>query len=418
MLGIIVLAAAVRLAVFQGFYRGRDFGFNDANYYSQQAIALTNGHWFIDPATGAPGAEHGPLTTLLIAPVSWMDFPQNWQRLATIATGVLCVGVLGLIGHKLGAHRANATTLGLTAAGLAAIYPNLWLNDGLVMSESLCALLVSLWVLIGLDVGKRLDMVSRPDGLRSSVRYVILFGAIGALGVLARNELSLLAIVAAVVIWRLGAGSRVILLGAFAAANALVLAPWVVPNLVRFENPVILTTNEGGTLRGANCNRAYSGRQIGSWSIYCLAGDPDTLQMETSQRSARWRADGLAYAVEHKGRLPLVLAARVGRTLDLFGLDYQLDEDVRDGRPRLGSIVGIGAFWLLAPLAVFGLRKRSGPWTGSAERLVLLAPVFVVAVSTLAFYGGHRIRSPMESVVVIGAALAITRLASRRRAPT
>ena len=33
---------------------------------------------------------------------------------------------------------------GLIAAGVAAVYPNLWLNDGLVMSESVSCLLVSL----------------------------------------------------------------------------------------------------------------------------------------------------------------------------------------------------------------------------------------------------------------------------------
>jgi hypothetical protein len=80
-------------------------------------------------------------------------------------------------------------------------------------------------------------------------------------------------------------------------------------------------------------------------------------------------------------------------------LDYQIDEDVRDGRPRWASWAGVVSFWVLAPLALYGVMR----WRG-VNRWLLLAPVLTVALSSVAFYGGHRIRAPVEPIVVLAAA--------------
>jgi hypothetical protein len=386
------------VGVYLTYYRGRPLGFNDSPYYSEHAVGLAHGTWFTDPATGHPVAEHGPLTSLILAPVSWMDAPEDWQRLGTVVTGLGTVVVLGLVGRRLGGPAVR-----VAAAGLAALYPNLWLNDGLIMSESVAALCVSLWVLAGCAWYER-----------RSARCAFAFGAAAGAATLARSELVLLAAASLGVIlaveWR--AGRR----AAWAAVGgtALVLAPWILPNLVRFEEPVVLSTNEGTTLRGANCDETYAGPALGSWSIECIA-QPEIVALEPSRRSDRWQADGLRYAREHAGRLPVVVTARVGRALDLYGLDYQVDEDVRDGRPRSGSWAGIASFWVLAPLAAVGVARARG-----LARWLLLAPVVTVAVSTVAFYGGHRIRSPVEPVVVLAAGLAAVGLArsllDRRRA--
>lgn len=388
----LAVAAAVRVALYLVHYRGRPLGFNDAPYYSVQASRLADGIWFTDPATGFPVAEHGPLTSVVLAPVSWMEAPEDWQRLVTVVTGLATVVVIGLVGRRLG-----GPAVGVAAAGLAAVYPNLWLNDGLVMSESVAALAVSLWVLAGCVWYER-----RSPG------SAFAFGAAAGLAALARSELVVLAAASAAVIltveWRTGRRA------AWAAVGgaALVLAPWVVPNLVRFEEPVVLSTNEGTTVRGANCDETYAGPALGSWSIVCIA-QPEIVALEPSLRSDRWRSDGVRYAREHGGRLPAVVAARVGRALDVYGLDYQVDEDVRDGRPRPGSWAGIVSFWIFAPLAAVGIARARG-----VARWLLLAPVVTVAISSVAFYGGHRIRSPVEPVVVLAAALAAAGLARSR----
>jgi 4-amino-4-deoxy-L-arabinose transferase-like glycosyltransferase len=394
LIGCLAVAAVVRVAVFLRCYRGAPLGFNDAAYYSQQAVGLAHGRWFADPATGAPVAEHGPLTSILLAPASWTSAPHDWQRLVTVLTGMATVVVLGLVGRRLG-----GAMVGVAAAGLAALYPNLWLNDGLIMSESVAALAVSLWVLAGLTWQQR-----RSRG------WVIVFGLAAGAAVLARSELAVLAAVTIAIVWWAECPGRRWLAGLAAAGTMLAVAPWVVPNLVRFERPVVFTTNDGTTLRGANCDRTFAGRELGSWSVFCLVIEPETVALEPSLRSERWRNDGITYARDHAERLPVVIGARVGRSLDLFGLDYQIDDDVRDGRPRWASWAGVVSFWILAPLAAAGVMRRRG-----SPRRLLGAPVLTVGLSTVFLYGGHRIRAPLEPIVVLAVADLSIHLVMRRR---
>jgi 4-amino-4-deoxy-L-arabinose transferase-like glycosyltransferase len=227
------------MTLYLGSYRGRPLGMNDAAYYSEHAARLAQGTWFTDPETGFPAAEHGPLTSLVLAPVSWAHNPEDWQRLGTVA------------------------------AGLAALYPNLWLNDGLIMAESVAAFCVSSWVLAGCVWHER-----------RSAGWAAAFGATAGAATLARSELAMLAAATVVIVlvaeWR--AHRRVA--WAAAAGAALVVAPWVIPNLVRFEQPVVLSTNDGTTWRGAYCDLTYAGPALGSWELGCLAGDPEITQIE------------------------------------------------------------------------------------------------------------------------------------------
>jgi asparagine N-glycosylation enzyme membrane subunit Stt3 len=57
----------------------------------------------------------------------------------SVAIGTCTIVVIGLVANRLAGPRA-----GLLAAGIAAVYPNLWMNDGLVMSEAPGGLLVAL----------------------------------------------------------------------------------------------------------------------------------------------------------------------------------------------------------------------------------------------------------------------------------
>ncbi len=80
-----------------------------------------------------------------MALVSWGNDPFNRQRMVTVACGIATVAIIGLVGRRVGGNR-----VGLIAAGVAAVYPNLWINDGLVMSESVSCLMISLalWALL------------------------------------------------------------------------------------------------------------------------------------------------------------------------------------------------------------------------------------------------------------------------------
>ena len=145
--------------------------------------------------------------------------------------------------------------------------------------------------------------------------------------------------------------------------RAVVLAPWVGANLVRFERPVLLTTNDGTTLLGANCQDAYYGSDIGGWSLFCVVEERSPLGEDPGVRSARHRRLAISYAADHVQRLPLIAAARLGRGLDLVGIE-------QPGRRRRGG----GAL----PLGVVercrelvgdgGARRDRGPTRDRARR--------------------------------------------------
>ena len=51
-------------------------------------------------------------------------------------------------------------------------------------------------------------------------------------------------------------------IGAAVGASVLVVAPWVVYNMTRFDEPMFLSTNDGLALAGSNCDPVYSRRAV------------------------------------------------------------------------------------------------------------------------------------------------------------
>src|SRR5690349_7935338 len=148
-----------------GRYHSECTGFanqaSDQVFYNAEADTIAQGHAFTGPFphAGQPGvvhpptAEHPPLTVMVLAPVSWVFDHPPLRALAdashlsngrTIYThvrehryfmallGTLLVLLVGLLGRAVAGE-----TVGLVAAGIAAVYPNLWVNDGLIMSETI-----------------------------------------------------------------------------------------------------------------------------------------------------------------------------------------------------------------------------------------------------------------------------------------
>jgi hypothetical protein len=63
---------------------------------------------------------------------------------------------------------------------------------------------------------------------------------------------------------------------------------------------------------------------------------------------------------------------------------------------------GIVMLWMLLPLAAVGLYRTRG-----TDRRILMLPIIVVVVTTVLFYGGHRLRAPAEPVLCLAAAIAV-----------
>ncbi|HYF44861.1 MAG TPA: glycosyltransferase family 39 protein, partial [Acidimicrobiales bacterium] len=130
-------------------HRGDDPATGDAYYFHGQGLALADGHWFVDPLAldlgGVPvdAAHHPPLYPLFLGELSaiGLDSPLS-QRIASALLGATAVLVVGLVARRLAGDR-----VGVLATVLAAVYPNLWINDAMLLSESMYLLAIAgvLW---------------------------------------------------------------------------------------------------------------------------------------------------------------------------------------------------------------------------------------------------------------------------------
>ena len=126
----------------------------DPIFYSSQANLVADGHGFIAPylldANGngphRPSAGHPPLLVAVLAVATRLGARSfGRHRLVVALIGALIVPLLALLGAELGGWRT-----GVIAAAIAALYPNLWLYDGLLMPEALAGVLIALALLAGI----------------------------------------------------------------------------------------------------------------------------------------------------------------------------------------------------------------------------------------------------------------------------
>ena len=369
----------------------------DAFYYQSEAETVGRGKGFITPFGGEDNADHPPLTVLTLAPVARAtDGSEIAMRMTIALAGVGVVALIGLVGREVAGARA-----GLLAAGIAALYPNLWMNDGLLMAETFAALMVA-----G-TLYATLLLIREP-----SWRHALGAGVGCGLAMLARGELALLVplvvLPAVFLLRRTARADQFRLAGVVVVAAVVVVTPWVAYNFSRFERPVFLSNGDGGVLLGANCDDVYSGDGIGYWSITCSADVP-VKGRDKSEVSDLQREKAFEYIGDHLGRLPVVVAARVGRTWSLYAPGQSADLAVGEGRPHGLSLIGVALFWLLVPLAVIGvLRLRGNP------ALVPLLGLFVlVTLVAAAFYGAVRFRVPAEVSLCVLAGVGVDRLMAR-----
>lgn len=385
----------------------------DALWYSSSAQTLAAGGGFENRLNAvppyAPAADHPPLTTLLMAPTKLLFLRDSIlaQRIGMAVLGTVAIVLVGILARRLAGDRA-----GLLAAGLAAINPNFWMNDVIVMSETVgtVAMLAVLLLVY--------RFVDRPSLARAAWVGV----ACGVAG-LARAELLLFLPVTVVPVAlmarsisipaRLG---RVLVAG---GAAVLVLVPWTVYNAPRFEKPVLLSTNDGITLLGANCDPVYGvdgAGGVGFWNLGCTYPVAERIPPGADQSvvSSYYRDAGIQYIKDHKRLVPGVVATRIVRGFGFFGPDQMVWLNEGEGRERWASWAGFVLWWVMLVPAVAGavaLRRRRVPlWP-------LLSTIAIVTITLTAFYGIVRFRLPADiaAVVLAGIGLDAYVLRPRRR---
>jgi 4-amino-4-deoxy-L-arabinose transferase-like glycosyltransferase len=203
-------------------------------------------------------------------------------------------------------------------------------------------------------------------------------------------------------------------IGAGAAAAMLVMAPWLVFNLTRFEEPELLSTQFGLTLSSANCDQVWNGKFVSYFDIRCSQRIEPTLPkgLDESQQDARHRRIAIRYVEDHLGDAPRIALARVGAILGLYQPDYQITLDgVFEGRGPRWARLGMYSFYALALLSIAGalaLRRRH-----TVPVFPLLVPPVMVLVTVVTIYASTRFRASAEVSLCLLAALAIDEVAVR-----
>lgn len=409
---IALLGFALRLAY--GLAVGNPGGLGDDQWYHTVANGIADGRGFAEPfrSLGPHGqvvfgnlgrplatAFHLPLFPGLLAVASELGLTSYHAHQAIAwAFGAGTVVLCGLIGRRLGGER-----LGLLAALVAAAYLPLVINDSFLMSESLHGLLVAATLLAALRLREA-----------PTARRALALGAAIGLASLNRNEALLLVPLLAPVV--LVAGTRRLRNAALVcAAVAVIVVPWCVRNTIAFDQVTGLTTGVGSTFAGSNLHSTYYEPLLGGWDPVNLYRTPAGRHPSRNEavQSDHWLRDARRYAGDHLGRLPIVLAARVGRTWSLYPLlPAEKVQFASDWYRHIAWVeyVALVAFALAVVLAVVGgraLRRRGGPlW-------VLLVPMVLVTVVSLVGYGDLRFREAADVSLAILAAVGVDALSRR-----
>jgi 4-amino-4-deoxy-L-arabinose transferase-like glycosyltransferase len=396
---------------------------SDASAYHLLANDLADGKGYVRPFDLAafglthPTAEYPPLFPAALSVVSIAGGTSvGSQRVLTCIIGTATVFLIGLLGR-----RVRGDAVGLLAAALAAVYPMLFVADGVLMAETLFALLVTAALLLAYRA------VDQP----TPWRFVAL-GAVLGLAALTRTEGLLLAIVLvvplAIRLRNMATGRRAVLGALALGTTVIVIMPWTVRNAVELDAFVPISNNVGSALDGANCGPVYSGSDIGLWrstfagsagqpSDECFEGfDVRAPGFNEATAAAAHRDAGLRYAADHAGRLPVVMAARLLRTFGAFHVGQELNVESFEGRPHGWLVAGFVAYWLLVPFAIAGVVLL---FLARALLWPLVATFLSVAIGTVLTYGNQRFRIAAEPALVVLAAVALVALAARaRRAPS
>ena len=289
-----------------------------------------------------------------------------------------------------------------------ALYPGLVLSSVYLMPEGLYTLLAMLALLL---VRHRALPFAAASGLVAGL--AILTRSVGV-------TLGVVAVAVAAWLWVTGAttmNAALTRIAAFAAACALVLAPWL-----------LFTTNvAGGPLLDATSGmNVLLGNHDTATGRLNMADDAPLRQRHvvgaTSEADANARAlgAGVAWAAAHPGAWLRLAGAKVGWLLGLEGREHAWVYSVGYFGARgpltvtLWGVLLLAAFPVLVVAAALGLIRAGG----RLEAAHIALGTFVIATIALhvASFGESRFHLPLVPVFAVAATLAATPLTAVSRA--
>ena len=373
----------------------------DGLHYLLAGRALADGKGFVtgitSPLSGedTPYAGQPPLWTLIVGGTDVVGLESVFSKQLLFAVlGAGTAVLVGFAGREIASQR-----VGVVAGAIAALYPGFWIYERNLNSETITFPLIAVVLILTYRYRDRPGW-GLALGLGTAIGFLIL--ARSESGLIIPLVLVPLILCTRDVPW----GTRIGRLAAAAAIIVFLLTPWVVYNSRRFEKPVFLSTGFGYTAKAGACDATFFGDRLGSFDqLHCLFFAPGAAITEASVQDAELRKDAFEYTRAHLGRLPVVLAARQGRTWSLFppGLEHSLNGQLLNAPTWVLwlQLVFYGAILIPAVCGAALLRRRR----------VLLYPLLAfpitVFVATSITFGEARYRAPAEITLVILAAVTI-----------
>lgn len=385
----------------------------DAMAYHLLGDGIAGGDGYVRPFDRIAGrtiatAEWAPAfpALLAVADLVGIETVEQQRRLAAAlaAGGIVLTGLAG--------RRAAGARAGLVAAAVIAIHPLLVQNDTALLTEGLAAAAGAgvLWASL------RLGDDATPGAA------AIVGGAVGAAVLVRADALALVPLLLLPLALVVGGRTRdrrrwLRLLGVSVACVGLLVGPWVIRNSLRLGRTVGVSTNAATAVAGANCDVTYTGDVVGYWRFGpgCFVGyeTADLVARGEAAVAADHLAEGVAYARDHRARLPAVVGARVLRLWGVWDVDEQaslaaLDEAKSAPWVRAGTWFGWGVG--LVAVAGVAIQVRRRAWVAVVSTL---APVLAVTLAAALTYGNARFRAGAEPALAVLAATAV--VGSRRR---
>jgi len=387
----------------------------DAFYYHHQANALARGDGYVDAYRWAnldgdvqPSASHPPAysTYLAVWSLLGLDSPQ-WHRFAGCVLGLVTI-----VASAGAARRLAGDTAAVAAAAIVAIYPGAWINDTMLLSETLAQAVVACFLYASVRCWKE-----------RSMRWAAMAGLAAGVSSVTRNEQIVLFVVLGIMlVFR--RGERLVdglkLATAAGLCGLVVIVPWVGRNLATFDRTTLFTTGIGGALSAASCDETYRGEKLG-WYHDCFTGPfPDKVigadglpyevddqgrRSDESYRDLAPYEQATAYIGDHVGQLPKVVAARIGRLWGWYRPIQTTQFEIRiESRGAWQSWANLAGLYVIEILGVAGLvimRRRRLP-ISPAVALIGTA-TFGAAIT----FGVARYRCTAEVALMVASAVAI-----------
>jgi Dolichyl-phosphate-mannose-protein mannosyltransferase len=321
-----------------------------------------------------------------------------------VVLSIATIALVFVLGRRLVGNR-----VGLAAAAIWALWPNLIFHSGIVLTETLFLFLLVLLLICVL--GDR-EAARAPGAARLASAGVLL----GLL--LLVRPVSLVLAPAFLVLWW-GPAVRTVLwrLAVTGLACLAVLVPWSVRSSLAMDAPVALSLNLGDNLCLGH-NPGATGA-FGDLGAHCYTAS-DLRRPESETRRQSENIDrAVTYIREHPGETLRRTPSKLRYTLegDADGLDVAEDWGTR---PIMSSptrdaldLAADGFYYLVAAAAVVGgviwLRRPDL----SRRGLFLVVAGLAQLVSPMATFGDPRFKMPIYPTLAVCAAVAVAALWDR-----